>query len=204
MSPKVKDSSTVISKKKSTTSKRKPATASKASRKKKVKTEGDEENEEEMIESEQEENEDEEEVEDEEMMDETTTEIENKENNQTDSIQSVLIDLDKLWMHFREFDLSVVNFLTLDIELVEMVPDTAATNNRSAATQVVRLKPHLFYAVISDFNQKLALILKTTGSSAPRAPGFGVGATSTKPSKTKLFLARSSTRPYELVSFNCS
>lgn len=125
----------------------------------------------------------------------------NDDDDQVDDEESSSqqVDLDKLWMHFREFDWSVANFVTLELELVEIVPDTARADQAARqAAAVVRIKPHLFYMVISDFNQKLALVLKTINSSASRIPGFGVS--SSKPSSSKHFLSRNPIRPLDLVS----
>lgn len=101
-------------------------------------------------------------------------------------------------MHFREFDLNVVNFINLDIELAEIVPDTGAVMNQPA----VRIKPHLFYMVISDFNQKAAHVLKGNNATAAKVPGFGPPAwsLSSKPSRIKLFLSKTTTKPHDLVN----
>lgn len=109
------------------------------------------------------------------------------------------VDMEKLSIHFREFDMTVIDFVNLEIELAEFVPDTGSTPDPN-----VKLKPHLFQMIISDFNQKLALVLK---SSAIRASptGFGPAALSAlsaaKPSKMNLFMSHNPTDPLDLVIF---
>lgn len=123
------------------------------------------------------------------------------ENEEEDEVvedvveNNILLGIDeldqKLSIHFREFDLSVANFVNLELELVECVPDTA----EFASPPTIKIKPYLFHYVIADFNQKLAVILKSSGGS--KIAGFGVQ--STKPSKMQLFLAQNAIEPRDLA-----
>lgn len=196
-------------KKKSTKSAKRKSTVGggkKPKKRAKKETNNDEENEEnEELEEEGGANESNEEVE---SSDEIVDSDENKENaaQQGNNPATAAVDLERLSIHFREFDLSVIGFVNLDIEIAEIVPDTGSDGSDGAGiTSSAKLKPHIFQMIISDFNQKLTLVLKSSSMrAAPSAPaGFGPPsalASSSKPTKMSLFLSHNPINPLDLVN----
>ncbi|CAF0743300.1 unnamed protein product [Brachionus calyciflorus] len=88
-------------------------------------------------------------------------------------------DLNKISIYFREFDISLINFVNFDLNLnPNIIPDSS---ERGPVT--CSLKPeHLIY-ILNDFNLKFSLILKSnTVKTSP------LGIQSSKPSKLQLFL----------------
>ena len=118
--------------------------------------------------------------------DETST-FDNK-NADVDSCMS------KISAYLREFDISLLKFVALDLNLNPgLVPDSAR-NDSSSNSHIARLSPHLLYFVLNDANKKLAVILKPKSTS--KLLGFP-----SKPSKIQLFLQLNNTEPRETANF---
>lgn len=95
------------------------------------------------------------------------------EDSEDDQQSNFEFDLDKISIYFREFDISLINFVNFDLNL---------DKNFEKESTLTSLKPeHLLY-VITDFNSKLSIILK---SNSTKINPLGLN---TKPTKLQLFL----------------
>lgn len=128
--------------------------------------------------------------------DEEENENESDESNLEDKENQgfISIDAEKLSIHFREFDLSVINFVNLELELVEIIPDTAGLNNSQPQPSKLTIKSHLLYFLLCDINKKLALLFKSTSSNSPLAK-----ISQTKMTKMQLFIQQINTSPREMA-----
>ncbi|RMZ93218.1 Fanconi anemia group D2, partial [Brachionus plicatilis] len=100
------------------------------------------------------------------------------DDSEDDQESTSEFDLNKISIYFREFDLSLINFVNFNLNLnANVIPDTIEKE-----PALPSLKPeHLLY-VISDFNSKLSTILK---SNSAKTNPLGLTA---KPTKLQLFL----------------
>jgi hypothetical protein len=176
---------------------------------KKPKKKNDDEN---MDEDENKENEIEDEYLDEKELvsdsDDDTTVVESDESN-----FSSQIDLSKISIYFREFDLCVINFLNfkLDLNGSKVIPDSAKRNMSSINEDSnIQIAPHLLCFVLNDFNKKLPLVLKSDNIKVSVfGGGGGVSSSigqSAKPSKMQTFLQLNTIDPKHLVKLimnNC-
>ena len=117
---------------------------------------------------------------------------------ETKSNVEVQESMNKISIYFREFDLSLIKFVELELNTnPSMVPDTSERSdlNRSAA----KLNPHLLLFILNDVNKKLAIVLKPKSTS--KLLGFP-----SKPNKTQLFLQLNNVNSRETALFlleNC-
>ncbi len=95
------------------------------------------------------------------------------------------VDTSKMAFYFREFDLTILKFLKLKLEIVESIPDSSSRTHHSNKNCILKLKPVLFDLILSDLNKKLPSILKSsTNTQTSLKPAFA----QPKPTKMNLFL----------------
>jgi len=139
-------------------------------------------------EDEMEENEElDEDMEEKELVEDTEDEEEDRSMFDSSCVNKLAeVDMNKLSFYFREFDLTILNFLKLRLEIVESIPDSSSSRtNQSNKNSSLKLKPALFDFVLSDLNKKLPLILKSsTSTQTSLKPAFA----QPKPTKMNLFI----------------
>jgi hypothetical protein len=127
------------------------------------------------------------EEEDEEVKMESSEEESNKEN----SNMIADVDLNKFSIYFREFDLSIINFVNLELDLAatDEMPSSASFSSIDITTTKCKLKPHLLNAILMDFNQKASQVFKlASGKSFGGGPaGASAGPQASKVTKSQLF-----------------
>lgn len=106
------------------------------------------------------------------------------EDSEDDQQITSEFDLDKISIYFREFDISLINFVNFDLNLDARPEKEPILTN---------LKPEHLFFVITDFNLKLSIILK---SNSTKMNPLGLN---TKPTKLQLFLDSNPVNVAELI-----
>jgi hypothetical protein len=95
------------------------------------------------------------------------------------------VDLSKLSVYFREFDIELFGLINMPLELTPIIPDTAdrestsGNNNNSS-----KLEPASLLLIVGETNKKLTAILKSSSGSGA---GTGFGFQQTKLTKLQLY-----------------
>ena len=120
-----------------------------------------------------------------ELIDDSDEEDLNSAEARCFTISEIEAYLSKITIYFREFDLSILNFIKLPLEI------HPGNGNNSIA----KLKPAILNYVLNDVNKKLAIILKPPSNSKL------AGMQSTKPTKMQLYLQQNEIDPKDTASF---
>jgi hypothetical protein len=144
-------------------------------------------------------NEDESKIEDEDELEEEDEveklESSEEDNDKENSSTTAEVDLTKFSIYFRDFDLSIINFVNLELDLAatDDIPSSASFSSIDMTKTKCKLKPHLLNAILLDFNQKISQVFKlASGKSFGGMPTSGSGglqasSSSSKVTKSQLF-----------------
>jgi hypothetical protein len=156
---------------------------------KKKRTDGDES---ELI------NEEDEAEEEQEELNQSENDEEDKENNDKNGGDIVAeVDLQKLAPYFRDFDLKIINFVNLELDLSDPYDGTASSDENDSIQSLSnidilntrpKIKPHLLNYALTDFNRKLTSIFKISSASVSPLSASLQSASNNKTTKAQLFM----------------